>query len=46
MTSLMEVELTPAALGLAPEEAGRNELVVAVSEDFGGWGVQARLVED
>jgi hypothetical protein len=26
-----------------PLEAGRNELVVAVSEDFGGWGVQARL---
>jgi len=26
-----------------PLRAGRNELVVAVSEDFGGWGVQARL---
>jgi hypothetical protein len=26
-----------------PLEAGENELVVAVSEDFGGWGVQARL---
>jgi len=26
-----------------PLEAGNNELVVAVSEDFGGWGVQARL---
>jgi hypothetical protein len=25
--------------------AGRNELVFAVSEDFGGWGVMARLVE-
>ena len=22
---------------------GANELVVAVSEDFGGWGVQARF---
>ena len=27
-----------------PLEEGENELVVAVSEDFGGWGVQARLV--
>ena len=26
-----------------PLEAGRNELVLAVSEDFGGWGVQARF---
>jgi hypothetical protein len=26
-----------------PLRAGENELVVAVSEDFGGWGVQARL---
>ena len=26
-----------------PLEAGDNDLVVAVSEDFGGWGVQARL---
>ena len=26
-----------------PLEAGANELVVAVSEDFGGWGVLARL---
>ena len=26
-----------------PLEAGSNELVVAVSEDFGGWGVQARF---
>jgi hypothetical protein len=26
-----------------PLEAGENELVVAVSEDFGGWGVQARF---
>jgi hypothetical protein len=24
-------------------EPGDNELVVAVSEDFGGWGVQARF---
>jgi hypothetical protein len=26
-----------------PLREGDNELVVAVSEDFGGWGVQARL---
>jgi len=26
-----------------PLVAGENELVVAVSEDFGGWGIQARL---
>jgi hypothetical protein len=26
-----------------PLRVGRNELVLAVSEDFGGWGVQARL---
>jgi len=26
-----------------PLEVGGNDLVVAVSEDFGGWGVQARL---
>jgi len=26
-----------------PLEAGENELVFAVSEDFGGWGVQARF---
>jgi len=26
-----------------PLAAGDNELVIAVSEDFGGWGVQARL---
>ncbi len=26
-----------------PLEQGRNELVLAVSEDFGGWGVQARF---
>ena len=26
-----------------PLVAGENELVVAVSEDFGGWGLQARL---
>jgi len=28
-----------------PLEAGDNELAVAVSEDFGGWGVQARVVD-
>jgi hypothetical protein len=28
-----------------PLRAGPNELVVAVSETFGGWGLQARLVE-
>jgi hypothetical protein len=26
-----------------PLEEGENDLVLAVSEDFGGWGVQARL---
>ena len=26
-----------------PLVAGANELVLAVSEDFGGWGVQAKL---
>lgn len=26
-----------------PLEEGENELVVAVSEDFGGWGVRARF---
>ena len=26
-----------------PLKAGRNELVVAVSESFGGWGLQARF---
>jgi hypothetical protein len=26
-------------------ETGPNELVVAVSEDFGGWGVQARFTD-
>jgi hypothetical protein len=26
-----------------PLEVGENELVFAVSEDFGGWGVQARF---
>ena len=26
-----------------PLEAGANDLVIAVSEDFGGWGVLARL---
>ena len=26
-----------------PLRAGENELLVAVSEDFGGWGIQARL---
>jgi hypothetical protein len=29
-----------------PLEEGDNDLVVAVSEDFGGWGVQARLAPD
>ena len=29
-----------------PLVAGANDLVVAVSEDFGGWGVQARLADD
>ncbi len=28
-----------------PLTRGENELVVAVSEDFGGWGVQARFPE-
>jgi hypothetical protein len=28
-----------------PLEAGANDLVVAVSEDFGGWGVQARFAD-
>jgi hypothetical protein len=28
-----------------PLEAGPNELVIAVSEDFGGWGVQARFAD-
>lgn len=28
-----------------PLDAGRNELVIAVSEDFGGWGVQARFAD-
>jgi hypothetical protein len=28
-----------------PLDAGANELVVAVSEDFGGWGVQARFAD-
>jgi hypothetical protein len=28
-----------------PLRQGRNELVVAVSETFGGWGVQARLAD-
>jgi hypothetical protein len=27
-----------------PLEEGQNELLVAVSEDFGGWAVQAKLV--
>lgn len=26
-----------------PLEAGRNDLAIAVSEDFGGWGVMARF---
>jgi len=29
-----------------PLEPGDNDLVIAVSEDFGGWGVQARLATD
>jgi len=28
-----------------PLQAGDNELVIAVSEDLGGWGIQARFVE-
>jgi hypothetical protein len=28
-----------------PLDEGENELAVAVSEDFGGWGVQARVVD-
>ncbi len=28
-----------------PLEAGANELVIAVTESFGGWGVQARFVD-
>jgi hypothetical protein len=28
-----------------PLRAGENELVLAVAEDFGGWGLQARLVD-
>jgi hypothetical protein len=28
-----------------PLAAGPNDLVIAVSEDFGGWGVQARLTD-
>ena len=28
-----------------PLVEGENELVVAVSEDFGGWGVQARFAD-
>ena len=28
-----------------PLEPGPNELVIAVSEDFGGWGVQARFAD-
>jgi hypothetical protein len=26
-----------------PLKAGPNELILAVTEEFGGWGVQARL---
>ncbi len=29
-----------------PLAAGDNELVIAVSEDLGGWGVQARFADD
>ena len=28
-----------------PLVPGENELVLAVSENFGGWGLQARLAE-
>ena len=28
-----------------PLQAGDNELAIAVSEDFGGWGVQARFAD-
>jgi len=28
-----------------PLDAGTNELVIAVSEDFGGWGIKARLID-
>ena len=28
-----------------PLRPGRNDLVLAVSEDFGGWGVQAKLAD-
>jgi hypothetical protein len=28
-----------------PLDEGENELLIAVSEDFGGWGVQARLAD-
>jgi hypothetical protein len=27
-----------------PVTEGANDLLVAVSEDFGGWGIQARLL--
>jgi hypothetical protein len=27
-----------------PLERGDSELVIAVSESFGGWGVMARLI--
>jgi hypothetical protein len=29
-----------------PLDAGSNELVVAVSEDLGGWGIEARLIDE
>jgi len=29
-----------------PLEAGEHELVLAVSEDFGGWGLQARFADE
>ena len=29
-----------------PLAEGRNELVFAVSEDFGGWGLQARFPDE
>lgn len=31
---------------MLPLRQGVNQLVVAVTEDFGGWGVQARLPDD
>ena len=28
-----------------PLQAGDNEIVIAVSETFGGWGIQARFTD-